>query len=320
CCGLELALGLRAVALDEVEGPEEGMRLDRLRLPRDGFQEGAFCSILILLPEVEGAERQVRLRAIAHRRERLLDPFDRRIHLLGGGRRVGEEGQGVDVVRLLVQDRGGLIARLVALPPEEIDPAELEAHFVVVGRELLGLQEKTECLSKLAQLVVQEPELPRGARVGRVEPKHIAVRQDRLAILLSRSVLVAPFQITSLLSFRRARATGHDQQSNGQKNRPRSEVTRHHLFSSPISRVGIRSELDTWLECTFPGGQTCPARCRTPRSRFARAPHRSAAGQSNPSASAPERPSLRRLLFPGTGTSKTQSAGPDLSVSGSGSP
>ena len=175
----------------------------------------------------------MRLRPIAHGGERLLDPSDRRLHLLGGGRGVGQEGEGVDVVRLLGEDSGGLLARLVGLPPEEIDPAELEAHFAVVGRQLLGLQEKAECLSVLAQLIVQEPELPRGAWVGRFEPKHIAVLQDRLAILLSRRVLVAPLQITSLLSFRGARAPGHDHQSNSQQNRPRSGVTRHHPFSSP---------------------------------------------------------------------------------------
>src|SRR5262249_23542346 len=87
--GLELALGFGTVALDEVERAEEGMRLDRLRLPRDGLLEGTFRPPRILLPEVEGAERQVRLGPIAHRGERLLDPFDGRIYFLGGGRGVG---------------------------------------------------------------------------------------------------------------------------------------------------------------------------------------------------------------------------------------
>jgi hypothetical protein len=169
----------------------------------------------------------VRLRPIAHRGERLLDPLDCRIHLLGGGRRVGQECKGVHVVRLFGEDSGGFFARLVGLSRKEIDPAELEAHFAVVGRKLLGLQEKAECLSELAQLIVQEPELPHGACVGGVEPKHVAVLQDRLAILLSRSVLVATLQITSLLSFGGARATGHGQQSDGQKNGPYSYVARH---------------------------------------------------------------------------------------------
>src|SRR6266481_5805101 len=106
--------------------------------------------------------------------------------------------------------------RLLALSPKEINSAELEAHFAVVGRKLLGLQEKAKCLSELAQLIVQEPELPRGACVSRFEPKHIAVLQDRLAILLSRGILVAALQIARLLSLRRPGAAGHAQQARHQ--------------------------------------------------------------------------------------------------------
>src|SRR6266568_9459683 len=117
----------------------------------------------------------MRLRPIAHRGERLLDPSDRRIHLLRGDRCVGKEGEGVEVVRLLGEDRGGLLARLVALSPKEINYDELEAQFAVVWGKLLGLQEKAKCLSELAQLIVQEPELLCGACVSRFEPKHLAV-------------------------------------------------------------------------------------------------------------------------------------------------
>src|SRR5215472_6313961 len=225
------------------------MRFDRPGLPRDSVLEGAFGPSLILLPEVEGAEGQVGLGPIAHGGEGLLDPFDGRLHLLGGGRGVGEEGEGVDVVGLLGEDRGGLLARLVELPPEEIDPAELEAHVGVVGGQLLGLQEEAEGLSEVAQLIVHKPELSRGARVGRFEPKHIAVLQDGLAILLARRVLVASLQIASLLGLRGARAPGPDEQSNRQEHGPRSEMLRHRVYRSPphSGRYSLSRGYTAWI-------------------------------------------------------------------------
>ena len=90
------------------------------------------------------------LRPVSQRGACCLQALDRGVHFLGGGGRVSQEGERVEVAWLLAKHEDGLVAGLLPLPAEEIDPSELDPHFTVVGGELLRLQEVLVCLPQLA--------------------------------------------------------------------------------------------------------------------------------------------------------------------------
>src|SRR5713101_9222594 len=178
------------------------MCLDRLRLPRYSFLEGALRSRGILLTKIENTQRKVQLRLIPQCGARLLEAPDSDVYFIGSGGRVGQECEGFEIVRLVAQHGVGLLASLFALSSEEVDAPELEPDFAVVGGELLGLQEIAKCLRYIAQLVVQQAKLPDCVRIDGVEPEHVPVLEDCFSVLLSRGIFVAALEMPSLLSFR----------------------------------------------------------------------------------------------------------------------
>src|SRR5882724_5933881 len=201
------------------------MRLHGLRVSRHGLEKRALRSRQILFPKVERPERQLELHPISQVGSRRLEALDGGIHFLARGRYAGQQRESVEVLGFPLEDEHDLLPCLAGLAGEQVDRPELESDVEVVGGELLRLQQVRERLPQLAQLVMRESELLRGACVGWVVLEHVPKLDDRRSVLLLRGELVSALQMAGLLSLRRPGAPGQHHQSDHQEDCPPARHT-----------------------------------------------------------------------------------------------
>ena len=113
------------------------MGVHRLRLPGHRLREGGLGRRQIPLPEVEGRERELELRSVFEVSPCCLEATKGSAHFLGRPRRPGHQEEGVEPLRVSVEDVGCLLLSLLRPDPQEIDRPELEADVEVFGGELL---------------------------------------------------------------------------------------------------------------------------------------------------------------------------------------
>ena len=188
------------------------MSLDRLRLVRDRFPEGALGRHEILLAEVEAPECEMELCSVRDVASRLFQAPDRCRDLLRGARAPPQNGQGLDVSRVLLEDERRFSLGLCWVASQEVDRCQLLSHLDVRGVEPLRLLQVVERRSRLSELVMSQPQLAGDPHVGGLNAEDVAVFDDGFSVLSPRKVLVTAVEMTGLLSLRRPRAPGHRDQ------------------------------------------------------------------------------------------------------------
>ena len=93
------------------------MSLDRLRLLGHGFLEGPLRARLVALAQVQVGQGDVEARPVADLRSAPLQALQGGIYFLRRVGRSGEQDQGLEVLRVLLQDEGRLSLGLLRPPP-----------------------------------------------------------------------------------------------------------------------------------------------------------------------------------------------------------
>src|SRR5215813_12241742 len=226
------------------------MGLDGFWLSGQGLPESTFCTRRVLFPQVEDTQFQVQLRPIAQIGPGHLESADRRIHLLWGSSRVGQQRETIKTLRILLQDKRSLSPGLVSLASKQIDRPELEPNVKGIGSGHLRLQEIWKRLRQLAELVIRDSHLPDGPLIRGVQSEHVPILEDCLSILFSRGVLVTAFLVPRFLGFWRPGAASDEEQPHGQERGKPTCRLRHGLRVLRLSLAGIRLEGGTWPEYT----------------------------------------------------------------------
>jgi hypothetical protein len=181
-----------------VQTRQREVGLGRVGLGAHGALELGFGARHVLVARVERAQRAGHPVGIAQRGAVLLQPPDRVLDLLRRVGGLGDQQQRVEALRLLRQDRLGLLARLVARAPHQVDHPELLAHLEVVRVLAVVAVERPVRLAELPVLVVREPELLDGLEVLRIEAQRVPVLDRGFLPLLLRHVTLGGLQVPAL--------------------------------------------------------------------------------------------------------------------------
>src|SRR5207245_6584411 len=151
--------------------------------------------------------QQLGLLGAIRARQRLLGPQQRLVDLVGRLCDLAQRAEGLEVVRLTLEDELRVLPCLVRLPSQPIDDAQLGADLEVLGVALLRSGEMDIGVAQIAELEVGKTELPDGVRVLRLVAQDVVVLEGRLPILLLLEVPVTPLESPGLARCRRARRT-----------------------------------------------------------------------------------------------------------------
>ena len=226
------------------------MRVHRLRIARHRLLVRLLGPGDVALLEIQGSEPDVKRRAFVERGLHLLEPGKRRVDVRGPRRGVYEKHEGVEVLRVLLEDRRRVRTRVVGAPRHEIDGRQLEADVLVLGLQLSRLVQERKRVVQLAGLIVRQAEIADCNRVAGLDAQHVAVLDDGILIVLPRQEFVAALEMTRLFSLGRARTAGADSDAEaGDEDHGAESLQTQHRLHPPHAQSGRYSESTGWSAC-----------------------------------------------------------------------
>ena len=209
---LQLLLGATEISRERVELRERGVRLHRFGVAGDGLLEGLLRPRHVALLEIERAERDVKARAVGEHGPNVFQPEQRGIDVLRPRRRVGQEHEGREILRVLLEDGSRMRARIIGMARHEIHGGQLEANVPVLRLELGCLSEVRKRVLELPGLVVRQSDVADRHRIGRFQAQDVPVLDDGVLVGLPGQEFLPALQVARLLGFRGAGTAGaHDE-------------------------------------------------------------------------------------------------------------
>ena len=128
----------------------------------------------------------------------------------GVHRQIGQQHQGVKILRVSFEDGVDLLPALSRLAAQQEKSPELQAHFEVFRVEVPGFQEKGKGVPRLAQFQVSKACAFECAGIAPVELDDVLVFDDCFLVVLFRVVTVSPLEVFGFLGLRRTGAGGNE--------------------------------------------------------------------------------------------------------------